>query len=139
VRKIGLCFMAVLLTACSSPEPEAVSTQPGPEEELNRYADNLVAGSGGDLRDPEHALETGYRPLSFVLKFRTDNPALLAKDNADSNKAAYESNLRNTEAWQARFCAGVLKAIMRHHDIFLVSGHLLDDRGNTQAIAPCTL
>ena len=115
------------------------SSKPSAEQDLNHFADNLVASSGGDLKNPEYALETGYKPLSFVLKFRTEKLSLLSKENAEHDKAAYESNVKNTEAWQRRFCAEELKSIMRAHEIFLVSGHLIDASGDVQALAPCML
>ncbi|AVY65116.1 hypothetical protein [Xanthomonas translucens] len=64
---------------------------------------------------------------------------MVSKDNAEHDKAAFESNLNNTETWQRRFCSEELKSVMREHQIFLVSGHLLDARGKVQALAPCML
>lgn len=139
MKHYGAALFVILLAACSSPESEPTSPPQTAVQDLNRFADDLMANSDGNLKNPEYAAQSGYKPLSFVLMFRTSSPSLLSKANADRDPAAYESNVKNTDAWQRTFCTPKLKSIMREHEIFLVAGHLLNENNELQALASCML
>jgi hypothetical protein len=62
----------------------------------------------------------------------------MAVPNAEKDTTAYWANRAKTEAWQVKFCTDQLKRIMSMFGIDLVSGDLIDTKGETQSLAICS-
>jgi len=146
VKKLILPIAALLaISGCSPdaperPEPVQASTGPTTEQFLDMYANALVTATDRNIFDPTPAEKTLDKPmLSYVIKFRTSDPALMSKDDGDTNQASYAFNSALTEAWSRRFCTKQLKGIMKGQGVFLVSGHLLDTKGGIQSLSSCML
>ena len=146
MKKLILSIAAFLVISGCSPEaperPDPVQTSTGPttEQFLDIYANALVTATDQNIFDPTPATKTGDKPmLSYVIKFHTADPALMSKDDGDTNQASYAFNSALTEAWGRRFCTKQLKTIMKGQEVFLVSGHLLDTKGNIQSLSSCML
>ena len=141
-----LALVALAAVGCSSPEteqqPEAPVAAVGPTvtQDLDSYSQTVVAATGGNISNPTPAQKTGDKPmLSYVVKFHTSDPALMAKEDGDTNKISYAFNGALQEAWSRRFCTPQLKSIMAKHEVFLVSGHLLDAGTKMQVFTSCML
>ena len=146
MKKLILSIAALLaISGCSPdaterPEPAQVSTGPTTEQFLDMYANALVIATDRNIFDPTPAAKTLDKPmLSYVIKFHTSDPALMSKDDGDTNQASYAFNSALTEAWGRRFCTKQLKGIMKDQGVFLVSGHLLDTKGDIQSLSSCML
>lgn len=136
-RLFLLLALSLAVASCSSPEP-APPAGPTPEQALNRYATALVTEYQAELSGHEPAVLTMDSPLSYVLVFETRNPAMLTKELANNDESGYQRNLEVTERWQAIYCTGDLKAIMREHSIFSAGAHIADSSGKRHSLAVCT-
>ena len=146
VKNLIMLIAAIFAVSGCSPEAperaEPVQSTSGvtTEQFLDMYANALVTATERNIFDPTPAVKTGDKPmLSYVIKFQTADQALMSKDDGDTNQASYAFNSALTEAWSRRFCTRQLRTIMKDQGVFLVSGHLLDTKGNIQSLSPCML
>jgi hypothetical protein len=136
VRVLAFALVA-MGCGCSKAEPEQeLHRADAILSDLNAYAETVVAATKGNIFGPTDARLSNSDPLSYVIKFETNDPALLAREDADTNEVSFALNSALTEGWSRRFCSGKLKGIMAKHGIFLVSGHLTS-KGKTQSISAC--
>lgn len=144
MNREALLFPLILAAAgCSSPDTGQQierATSPSVAQDLDNYSQIVVRAAAQNIFNPSPAQKTGEMPtLSYVVKFHTSDPSLMSKDNGDTNDESYAYNIALNEAWSRRFCTPELKAIMAKHDVFMVSGHLLDAGGKMQTFVPCML
>ena len=140
-RIFGVIAGLLLLSGCSNESSPTATAPENPtpnfEQDLDSYAQTFVSAQG-NLSDHTAPEQTGSEPtLSYVVKFHTADAAMMAKEDGDTNKASYAHNTALTEAWAEKFCTPALKSIMAQHDVFLVSGHLLNPQGTLQTFSSC--
>ena len=144
-QPIFVAVFFIAATGCTSQtvdqsQPPAAATSTSVRQDLDTYSQTIVTATLGNILNPTPAEQTGEAPmLSYVIKFETSDPALMSEEDGDTNKVSYALNGALEAAWSRRFCTHQLKAIMAKHDVFLISGHLLNDRGEMQVFTPCML
>jgi hypothetical protein len=76
--------------------------------------------------------------VAYLIEFTTDAPAFQAATNAPNDKAAYFRNRGVDLVWETAFCKRELKTLMRSLNVNLVTGQLVNARGDVQFLASCT-
>jgi hypothetical protein len=102
--------------------------------ELNKYANRLVASTKNNIFNP--TVTPGES--SYIIKFHTTDPKLMAEQDADKNRKAYERNIIRTTAWGIKFCTPELKSMIDEFKLSHVDGVLLDNKHkDMQAMSTC--
>jgi len=69
--------------------------------------------------------------------FKTSHEAFMSLPNASKDRNAYLYNAGRTEIWQAIFCKPEIYAVMKKHNLTVISANLENEKGELQSMALC--
>ncbi|MGZ5491520.1 MAG: hypothetical protein ACXWE6_12375, partial [Nitrososphaeraceae archaeon] len=105
-------------------------------EELNQYAAEVEAYMNNDIFGHE-IIKTN--PTTYVIRFQTNHPNLMADENGDKDSKAYARNQALAASWDKAFCTSKLKSIIAKYGLLFVTGDLRNSKGNdSQSIDICS-
>lgn len=84
-----------------------------------------------------HRVTTTQSP-AYKSVFITTHPALMSLPDAAKNPESKMKNLARTAAWQTNFCSEEMQQLINTNNLWVVSGDLTDDKGETQSLALCS-
>lgn len=132
-------ILAVSASSCSSGSNSTYTSTVASssfEEEINKYSDELVVRANNAISTPSQPKKTTDTP-TYVITYVIEKDELKTRKDADVNPTSYAINTGITKLWSNLFCTDELKGIMHDYDVFMVSGQLIDQKGEKYSLSAC--
>jgi rubredoxin len=133
---LGVFFVAFAIDASRVNGPQQSTDSAA--QTLERYGQQIATTAEQGVLTYRSSQKTTNEPrLAYKVVFVTQSSSLMGDPTGRTDRSAFLRNQGVALVWKARFCTNDLSSLMRQYGIGMVSGQILDDAGEIQAIAIC--
>jgi hypothetical protein len=133
---LGVLFVVFAIDASRVSSPQQLTDSAA--QALERHGQQIAATTEQGVLTYRNSQKTTEEPRrAYKVVFLTRSPSLISDPAGKTDRSAFLRNQGVALVWKAKFCTHDLSSLMTQYGIGMVSGQVLDDAGEIQAIAIC--
>lgn len=134
---LGVLFFVFAIEASRVNSPQQSTDSAA--QALKRHGEQIAATAEQGVLTYRSSQKTTEEPRrAYKVVFVTQSSSLISDPSGKTDRSAFLRNQGVALVWKAKFCTVDLSSLMKQYGIGMVSGQVLDDVGEIQAIAVCS-